>query len=354
MSLFLYFTATFLSSLGLTWLVKKAMQKLQVVDRPADMKRKIHQQVKPLGGGIAVFLAFFISIFIAYSTADIGSSITLNHVLALFIGGLVLTVGGFLDDVYSFSYYPQLIPPVLASLAVIVFGIGPEALTNPFGGVFHLDNVTLSFGPIENWVLLSDLVVFVWLMGVMFTTKLLDGLDGLVSGIVTIGAIVIFFLTLQPQWYQPEMSVVSIILVAAMLGFLIWNWHPAKIFLGESGSLLAGFLLGSLAILSGAKIATGLLVLGVPMLDMVRVIIRRAQKDQHIFVGDKEHLHFKLLRSGLDQKQSVLLFYSISFLFGISTIFLQSKHKLIALLFLLVLMLIIGVWFSKQDQDNEN
>ncbi|MFB6225811.1 MAG: glycosyltransferase family 4 protein [Candidatus Paceibacteria bacterium] len=330
------------------------MSRLNVVDQPADIKRKIHQQAKPLGGGIAIFLAFFLSICTAYYTGVIGSVISLDHILALVIGGAIITIGGFLDDVYRFSYYPQLIAPVLASLVVIGFSIGPEAVTNPFGGVFRLDNITLSFGPIENWVLLSDLVVFVWLMGVMFTTKLLDGLDGLVSGIVAIGAVVIFFLTLQPQWFQPEMSIVSIILAASMLGFLVWNWHPAKIFLGESGSLLAGFLLGSLAILSGAKIATGLLVLGVPMLDMIRVVIRRAQKDQHIFVGDKEHLHFKLLRSGLNQRQAVLLFYAISFLFGISTIFLQSKHKLIALLFLLVLMLIIGAWFSKQDQNNEN
>jgi UDP-GlcNAc:undecaprenyl-phosphate GlcNAc-1-phosphate transferase len=181
----------------------------------------------------------------------------------------------------------------------------------------------------------------------MFTTKILDGLDGLVTGVIGIGAILIFFVANQGQLPQPEVAILAIILFGTCLGFLIWNWHPAKIFLGEGGSLLTGFLLGALAIISGSKIATTLLVMGVPMLDVIRVVIIRIRKGNSIFVGDNEHLHFRLLVSGFNQRQAVLLLYAISFTFGMTTLFLQDSQKIIALLFLFVLMILAGVWLSK-------
>ncbi len=349
MELFIYFTTAFVLSLAATWLVKRYMKKWDIVDKTKDIKRKIHDEDKPLGGGVALFISFFVVVFIAYYFNDIGSSIDFIYLAALFIGGIIITVGGFLDDVYDFEYYYQFIPPILATLVIIIVGMGPEVITNPLGGVIRLENLTLSIGGWE-WVLLSDLLVFFWLMGMMFTTKLLDGLDGLVAGIVAIGALMIFFLSLQSQWYQPEMSVISLIFAASCLGFLVWNWHPASIFLGESGSLFTGFILGVLAIIAGGKIATALLVMGIPILDIIRVIIIRAKKGKSLVKGDQEHLHFRLIRKGLTQRQAVLLFYAISFLFGITTLFLQSKHKMIALLFLGVLMLLLGIWFLRQDK----
>ena len=136
--------------------------------------------------------------------------------------------------------------------------------------------------------------------------------------------------------------------MASCLGFLVWNFHPAKIFLGEGGSLFIGFILGVLAIISGSKIATTLLVMGLPMLDVARVIFMRIRKRKSIFVGDSEHLHFRLLHSGLDQRQTVLLLYVIAFAFGISTLFLQTNQKLIALLFLFMLMMLLVLYFSKK------
>lgn len=185
-------------------------------------------------------------------------------------------------------------------------------------------------------------------MSMMFTTKLLDGMDGLSTGIVTIGAIVVFFLSQQPQWFQPEVSLFSTIFIASCLGFLVWNFHPAKVFLGEGGSLFIGFILGIMAIISGSKIATTLLVMAIPMLDVIRVIILRLKKKKSIFVGDSEHLHFRLLNSGLGQRQAVLLLYSIAFVFGISTLFLQTNQKLIALLFLFILMMLLALFFSRK------
>lgn len=325
------------------------MRHFRIVDSPKSDKRKIHKKKIPLGGGVAIFASFFIAAGIAFTKGKFGIEIVPKHLLGLFIGGSILMIGGLLDDKYNFKARYQFVAPIIAALTIIAFGIGPHIITNPFGGEFRLDIWKVPVETLGNWVILADLLVFFWLMAMMFTTKLLDGLDGLATGVVAIGSFMIYFLSMQDRWYQPEVALISIIFAGSCLGFLIWNWHPAKIFLGESGSLFIGFMLGSFAVISGGKIATTLLVMGIPMLDVARVIIRRIQKKKSIYIGDSEHLHFKLLQSGFSQKQAVLLFYTISLLFGLTTLFLQSSQKLYALLFLFILMLLVGVWFSRHE-----
>lgn len=334
-----YFFLTFFLSLLLTPLVSAIMIRFSIIDRPNSEKRKIHKKKIPLGGGLAVFLSFFVVIFLLYFfDFDFFVNLDFLHVLGFFFGGAVLMIGGIWDDKKNLSPIQQLIAPAVASLSVVFFGVGLEVISNPFGGVFLL----------TDYLWLANILVFIWLFGMMFTTKLLDGLDGLVSGIVFIGAMMIGFLSLQVEWFQPDLASLAFLFAGAVLGFLIWNWHPAKIFLGEGGSLFLGFMLGGLAILSGSKIATTLLVMAIPILDILRVIIFRIKNKKPVFAGDSEHLHFRLLQSGLNQRQAVLLFYAISFLFGISTLFLQSSQKLLALVFAFVLMMLLGVWLSKK------
>ena len=344
-----YFLFTLTLSLFLTPLVRSLMRHFQIIDRPKGEERKIHKKNISLGGGLAIFGSFFIAVGVATFFDAFGSDVEHRHLWGMFVGGSILMIGGLIDDKYTLRARTQFVPPILAALAIIAFGVGPHEVTNPLGGVIRLDQWVISFDTLGNWVVLADIVVFIWLMGVMFTTKLLDGLDGLVAGISAIGALMVFFLSRQAQWYQPEVATLAIIFAGACLGFLFWNWHPAKIFLGEGGSLFTGFILGTLAIISGGKVATTLLVLGVPMLDIVRVMSLRLWRKQSIFEGDSEHLHFKLVHSGLSQKQAVFLFYTISLLFGMTTLFLQSRQKLIALVFLLVLMLVTGIWFAHKD-----
>lgn len=346
--IFAYFLVAFFLSLVLTPLVAILMRQIGVIDRPTQ-KRKIHKKSIPLGGGLAIFLSFFILIFWALFEGDnLGLDITKMHIWGIFAAGLLLLIGGFLDDKYTLSPGKQIWFPILASIIAIGCGIGLESITSPTGGVLRLDIFSLSLSSLGNFIVLADTLVFFWLMSMMFTTKLLDGMDGLSTGIVTIGAMVVFFLSREPQWFQPEVSLFAAIFIASCLGFLVWNFHPAKIFLGEGGSLFIGFILGVMAIISGSKIATTLLVMGIPMLDVVRVVILRIRKKKSIFVGDSEHLHFRLLHSGLDQRQTVLLLYVIAFAFGISTLFLQTNQKLIALLFLFVLMMLLALYFSKK------
>jgi len=304
---------------------------------------------------LAIFFSFFLSVLIAWIFADnFTYEIVGRNLVGLFLGSLILVGGGILDDKYNLKAKVQIIFPVLAALSIILAGIGPHIISSPFGGAIRLDFWQIHFGDLGTIVVVADLLVFLWLMGMMFTTKFLDGLDGLVSGIVSIGAFVIFFFALQAQWFQPDVAMLAIILAGATLGFLVWNWFPAKIFLGEGGSLLTGFLIGSLAIISGGKFAITLLVMAIPVLDVARVIVKRVQKKTPIYMGDSEHLHFRLVESGLSQKQAVLLFYSISFLFGLSALFLQSKQKLFALILLFVIMLLLGVWFSKKGMRNDD
>ena len=340
-----YFILAFLISFLLTVLVRWFMKRWEIVDWPRTEERKIHKKKIPLGGGLAIFGSFFILAFLLFWHGNwLGINIDHNHVLALFIGGLVLLIGGFVDDKYNLRPRYQLLSPIIASLIIVAFGIGPSIITNPFGGVWQLNNWQLN-----DYLTSANLLVFLWLMGMMYTTKLLDGLDGLVSGIVAIGALLIGILCLQTAWLQPDVALLAIIFSGACTGFLVWNWHPAKIFLGEGGSLFTGFILGSLAIIAGGKIAITVLIMGVPMFDIVRVMILRIRKDKSIFSGDREHLHFRLLASGLSQKQTVLLFYAIALLFGVTALFLQSSQKLIALIFLFVLMILTGLWFTKKS-----
>lgn len=331
------------------------MRRLGIVDKPKSEERKIHSQPTPLGGGWAIFVSFFVilSIIFLVDPNFFGDDITPKYLLGIFIGGLILMLGGILDDKYTLRARYQIWFPIIATLTILAFGIGPHIITSPWGGTIDLSVIKIPIDGLGNLVVLADAIVFFWLMGMMFTTKFLDGLDGLVTGVVSVGALIIFALSLTEQFYQPEVALLAIIFVGACLGFLIWNWHPAKVFLGEGGSLFTGFMLGVLAIISGGKIVTTILVMGLPALDVARVLFCRWQKHKPIFVGDDEHLHFKLLASGFTQRQAVLLLYSISFAFGLSALFLQSAHKLVAFVVLFIVMILVVVWLGKKREKNE-
>ena len=188
-------------------------------------------------------------------------------------------------------------------------------------------------------------------MGMMFTTKLLDGLDGLTSGIATIGAFIIFVLSLTDKTFQPDVALLAVVFAGACAGFLFLNAYPAKIFLGEGGSLWVGFMLGMLAIISGGKVATALLIMGIPILDVIWVIIRRLFfEHKSIGRGDSKHLHFRLLTAGLSHRQSVLLLWGFAGLFGLASLFLQTRGKVYSLVVLVLVMIILGLWSTKRSK----
>jgi len=350
--LLIFFSSLFFS-VAFTILIKKLAFKLKIVDKPEET-RKIHKKNIPLLGGLAIFLSFFIMLFLVRDRLTMGN-LEISHWLGFFFGACVLMLGGFLDDKYNLKAKHQIIFPLLAVFFVIAGGVGIEKITNPLGGYLYLDNFKiLIYGAGDTaryFSVISNIFILLWLMGMMYTTKLLDGIDGLVTGVTAIGGIIIFLFTMTTKYFQPDIGLAALILAGAALGFLIFNFHPAKIFLGDGGSLLLGYILGVLAIISGGKIAIALLIMGLPIMDVVWTIIRRSRKGINPFkFSDRKHLHFRLLDLGLGQRKTVLIYYSFSVVFGLSALFLQSLGKLLALGVLIAVMLIIVIGFSYLDK----
>ncbi len=334
-------------SVILTLLVKKLAKTFKVLDQPNQADpRKIHRQPTPLLGGLAVFIAFAVTTgFLWYFGLLNTSRISPLQIFAFLLGGAILMIGGILDDKKNLHPAQQIIFPIIATSLVIASGIRVTFVTNPLGGILAFP---LWFGTV---------MAFGWILGMTYTTKLLDGLDGLLAGVTAIGAVIIFGVSLVWDVPQSATSVMAIILAGSALGFLIFNWHPAKIFLGEAGSVWCGYSLSVLAIISGSKIATALLIMGVPILDVVWVIIRRLWQGSSPTRGDRGHLHFRLLDLGLSQRQTVLVLYAITMTFGLSSLFLQSFGKVVALLSLggfmaLLIIFLVLVYNSKNASRN--
>lgn len=367
---FIIFAVSVILSAILTWLIRRLALKLKIVDPPEVGGRKIHPKPVPLLGGVAIFLAVFIILFVVYFSSvwpvkkfdffevlPVGLSlVTLKQIIGLFLAGLILMLGGFLDDKYRLKPRRQMIWPILACLIVIIFGIGIRYINNPLGpGYWHLDALKFEMFRFQGvpfyFTPLADLFTFVWLMVLMYATKLLDGLDGLVSGISVIGGLAIGGLCLLTKFYQPDVATLAIIFAGASLGFLFFNFHPAKIFLGEGGSLLTGFLLGSLAIISGGKIATAFLVLSLPILDIFFVIIRRIfVEHKSPFSAGREHLHFKLLDIGFSHRSAVIFLWLVALIFGGLILFLRTQGKLFVIGAAVILMLCLIIFITTREK----
>jgi len=340
---FIPFIVTFIFAVVLTGLIRRLALRWRVVDEPTD-PRKIHKKPIPLLGGLAIFLSFFavLGYYAFFTDKILGGQILIKHLIGVLLGGLLLMLGGFLDDKYNLKPKWQIIWPILAVVVVVVSGIGINYITSPLGGMIDLNNWQFTLFNLDGVpykiTLLADFFTFIWLLGMMYTTKFLDGLDGLVSGVTTIGSVVIFFVSLMAEVAQPETAMISIILAGACAGFLVWNFNPAKIFLGEGGSLFTGFMLGVLSIIAGGKIATTLLIMGLPILDVFLVLLQRlAARPRSMVLADQKHLHFRLLEVGMSQKQAVFSLYFVTLVFGSSTLILKSGGKLFALGLLSVL-----------------
>ncbi len=334
----LYFAfLAFVISIFCTLAVRRIARKVNVLDRP-DSTRKFHDRPVPLLGGVALFIAWWSAVaYLVFVQPVFGIEIIKGKLLAAFFASLIILAVGIADDIRGVSPRWRFFLAAFAALVAVVFGIGLDKITNPFGGIILLSS------------LLGNLLVFLWLMVVMFTTKISDGLDGLSTGVVLIGALMIYFMTSSGKFYQPNIALLSLVFAAVCLGFLIFNFHPASIFLGESGSLLIGFILGVLSIISGSKLAIALLVIAIPALDVARVIYGRYRAHQPIFQGDRRHLHYRLLDFGLPEPLVVLVFYFLATLFGVLGLLLQSGQKLVLLIIALISMAIVSVRFPESN-----
>ena len=374
----------FTLSAGITRIVIAFSHKYKFCDIP-NPPLKDHKKNTPLLGGIAIFITVVIAFLVLlklglftifksefnqiYGLSQsyfnlsgfpnlLKYSIPAKNIIGIFIASMVLLVGGILDDKYRLKPKYQFIFPLIAAIIVISAGVGIRTTTNPLYSLGLSSTPLLNLAAVKFKIitisgipyyfsLFTDLFTFIWLLGMMYTTKFLDGLDGLVSGISAIGFILLFAASIILG--QPLMAVLALIFAAGTLGFLIWNFNPSKIFLGEFGSLWLGFILGIFAILGTARVSITLLILGIPILDVFWIILRRAfYEKKSPFLGDRKHLHFRLLNKGLSTKKTVLFLYTLSASFGFAGLFLQTRGRILALILLILLMMLIGFWISKK------
>lgn len=253
------------------------------------------------------------------------------RLVGLLVGGLIIFLVGLLDDWFHLSALPIFVGQSAAAAVAILFQIFIEYFNNPLTGQQtldwpHLVTVTLSY---------------FWLVGMMNTVNFLDGLDGLAGGVAFIAAIMLFAnsaLRVDPP--QSSVSLLMLALVGTSLGFLVNNFYPARIIMG-GGAYFLGYLLGTLSIIGGAKMATILLVMGLPLMDVAWQVISRLRKGRSPFVGDRGHIHFRLQDLGFNQRQIVIAYYAFCSVFGILTLVLDSQfYKFIALGVMFVLSVI--------------
>lgn len=327
---------------GLSWMstiwTRRLAKKANILDIPKD-ERKIHAAPTPLLGGVGIGITMVLSVIILVSLGIIRfQEFSQVQLIGFCIALIVLLVIGVLDDKYDMRASTRFALLTVASLIILFSGTTIRGVSG-FSGEGSLSLVWWQIG----WISLpSDLLTVLWLISVTMAMKLMDGIDGLVTGQTAIGGYIIAALALTQTFYQPSVATLAIIIAGAFLGFLFVNRHPAKQFLGESGSLIAGFSLGFLSIVSGTKVATALMVLGIPLIDTIFVIIGRLRRKAPIWQGDKTHLHHKLLEAGLSQRQTAYLIWSVSALFGLGGLFFQTRGKMI----LLGLLIVIAITLS--------
>jgi len=331
---------SFLLTVLLVPQIKKLSFRVGAVDKPQKAARKIHTKTVARGGGIAIYIAFFITTVLLLPEHPL-------QYWGLITAATIVLIVGYIDDIMTLNPWLKLSAQIFAAtLAFTAFGIRIEAVTNPFGQsfLFTAANFSMQFaGHIVQINLISFVITILWLVGMTNTINIVDGIDGLSGGISAIAAFVMFFLALGPSVNQPPTALVSIALLGGCIGYLVYNFYPAKIFNGDSGAYFLGMSLGIIAIFSGAKLATAALVLGVPILDAIWSALRRILSGRSPFSADRGHLHYLLLDVGFSQRQAALLIYGICAVFGVIALIASPAQKIIAIVSLVVIIMLLLV-----------
>lgn len=335
---------------GLTYYVKNLAQKFNLADFPSP--RKIHLKPIPRLGGIAIVITFLF-LTIGYSLITSHLKFSPYHVwffdkrlLGALFGALVLFIIGILDDIKGLSPWQKLLAHFFAAMIVVSYGLSISYIRLPGNHVLQLDSVIKYFSIFGHGfkiIVWGDMVTVFWIVLLINTLNFLDGLDGLAGGISVIAGISIFFLSFNLG--QSAAALLSLIFAGSVFGFLPWNFNPAKIFMGDVGSMFLGYMLAILSIISGGKLATAFLILGLPVLDVIWVILRRIFSHKSPFAADKLHLHHRLLALGLSQRQTVIVLYLVAAAFGIIAVEAGTQEKIQAFYWLLALMsaLVLGL-----------
>jgi UDP-GlcNAc:undecaprenyl-phosphate/decaprenyl-phosphate GlcNAc-1-phosphate transferase len=326
-------------------------RRLGIVDRPGG--RRQHGGVVSRLGGIALYAGFTAAVVFTRvlpphwlpPRLDPNESLRLTGLL---LGTAAVFVFGLLDDRFRFGTRPQYVAQFLSSLIAIVFIIFIERVNSPIERIYlpgSLGQIVLPAQVVFPAVVVWALTIF-WFMGMMNTVNWLDGLDGLAGGVA---AILCAFLAIHMvREGQYSVALLPIALLGATLGFLPFNFNPARVFMGSNGSYFLGWALAALGIIAGAKMATVLLVMGLPILDVAWLIFNRARRGQRASQDGRDHLHYRLVDIGFGQRGIVVGYYAFCAAFGVVALGLGSRtFKLVALVLLASAALAVIIWASR-------
>lgn len=338
----------------------------QLVDDPKlrPHPAHIHQKVIPRAGGLAIYIGISISSLLLLPPE--------KQLLGILLGITVLLVIGLIDDkLVNFHPYLRLVLLFLAAGVVVASGVGISFITNPLANIFNLpqflrlDQYIIPiniFGP-HRIIILADIFAFFWIVSLTQVINWSKGVDGQMPSITLVAALVLglssYRFYLQGDVNQLQVAKLSFIVAGSSLGFLIFNWYPAKILPGFSGSTILAFMLATLAILSGAKVATALLVLAVPTTDFIYTVFRRIASGKSPVWGDRGHLHHRLLDLGWNPAQISLFYILGSAILGLVALNVNTQSKFFAVVIVGVALVGFILWlnsfggFSKpSDQDS--
>ncbi len=334
-------------ALFLTPVSIRLAQRWGLLDRPGG--RRQHKGWVPRIGGIALFGGFVGSILITRIFPQSWLPVSTDpqegwRVAGLLLGATFIALFGLADDRFNFSSRTQYLAQIAVALIAIFFTIFIERVNNP-----------LPVGPdllVFPWPLVWLLTIF-WFMGAINTVNWLDGIDGLATSVAAIVAVVLAILMLRQGQYS--VAILALALLGSAIGFLFFNFPPARVFMGSIGSYFLGYTLASLGLVAGARVATVLLVLGLPILDVAWLIWWRWRHGQPLGQGDRNHLHYRLLDKGYSQRQIVIGYAAFTAFFGaISLITASTVVKVIALLALLAVGAVIIWWASPREEQGLN
>jgi UDP-GlcNAc:undecaprenyl-phosphate GlcNAc-1-phosphate transferase len=258
--------------------------------------------------------------------------------IGLLIGAVAVVAIILVDDFRDLAPRDKFLGQLVAAAIPIAFGVRIDGISNPFGGIIFL-----------SLVVAIPFTLF-WIAGMMNALNFVDGVDGLAGGVAVVAAAVLVVLSVRLGQYA--IATMGLAVVGATLGFLPFNFYRASIFMGDSGAHLLGYLIGVLAIIGGAKIATALLVLGIPILDVAWTVVRRVRAGGKFHARDTDHLHHRLLRAGFSQRSVVLAYYAVGAAFGVVALYFQKMAKLYALGALALLMIATLYWLARWDRSS--
>lgn len=291
----------FIASIVITPFVKKLAIKIGAVDQPND--RKVHQKIMPRLGGLGIFLSFLIG-FILFLPET-------HSAWPIVVGAIIITAIGVLDDLYELSAKIKLSGQLMAAIVTVLGGVQIEFITLPFG-----ERIEFGYFAVPLTIL--------WIVGITNAINLIDGLDGLAAGVSSIALLTISGMAISMG--STLVAIIGLIVLGSTLGFLFFNFHPAKIFMGDTGALFLGYMISVLAVMGLFKnvalfsLIVPIIILGVPILDTIFAIIRRIIQKKPLSAPDKLHLHHCLIGLGFSHRQTVVMIYAMSGLFSVAAI----------------------------------